>query len=1049
MARLEISVLGSMAITLDGEPVAGFEYKKVRALLTYLAVECRVPHNRDSIAALLWPGLATNVARRNLAQALTTLRLALGERTAGVKFVLADSDSIQLNPAGDVEVDLTRVVTLLDAAGAHPHRSWRTCSACAGRLRQAQTLYRGDFLADFFLQDSAPFEQWAASLRELLSRRMLEGLQRLVEWAEWRGQLTRAAEYARRQVELHPLLETGQRAYMRLLALSGQNAAALAQFEQLRRTLAQEMSLEPEAATAALYESIKAGHFQDRAPQPDPGLIPSPPTRLIGRQAVLQAVIEPHHQVSTRVLTVTGPPGVGKTRLALEAAAGVKFDFEDGVRFVELAPLSDPALVPRAVARVLDVKEPAGKSLSGAIAAVLRPQHMLLVLDNFEHVLQASAFVDELLQACPALHVLVTSRVGLSLPAEQLFPLSTLSVPDSGSSFEFVTASPAVQFFVERVQAVRAGFALTPENAGVVAEICARLDGLPLAMELIAAQARVPSPEALLAQLKSRLLATAPGMRDLPERQRTLLSAIAWSYDRLGAGVQRVFDHLGVFAGGFSLEAARAVAGAEDGASVQLALDALAGSSLIQAGSGAGETRYSLLETLREFALEQLTARGQLEGAQERHAGYFLALAQQAVPELIGPDQKHWLDRLDSEHANQRTALAWALSNAPETGVRLAVALAWFWDVRGYMREGRSWLNAALSLSKDAGDELRAQVLIASGRMAMRQGDFRAARELLTESHRLWARTENPAGLAEVLYLLGAVLVRQAEYAAAQVSLQDGLAIARSVQDLYTEAGILNVLSEVAMQTGDQATSLRLQKQALAVHQARGDLRNAAGMLLNLGVVTYELGEFDVARQYTESALDTGREWGDYQTISIALLTLGNILLAQNDPAGARIHLEEAARLHQMQHDIDTLAAVLGTLGRVMVRLGDLAAARAHQCEALGLRSGIGDRHGVSVSLRNLADLERQSHQPGRAARLLGASEAIREAIGSHLNPAVLARYEQLVSDVHAALGEPAFSQVWAEGRALSIEQAVALALENVPAAGAPGADQRTSAARQ
>ncbi len=394
---------------------------------------------------------------------------------------------------------------------------------------------------------------------------------------------------------MEPLLESNHRSTMRRLALASQTTAALAQYQQLRRTLAAELAAEPEVETTKLYEQIKAGSF------PGPATVarrlwplPQPTNRLIGREHDLPALLELLQPGRARALTLTGSPGIGKTRLALELAHALRFDFEDGAAFVELAATSDPARVPATVAQAFGVRETASQPVSRSLVAALRDQHLLLVLDNFEHVLDAAGLVAELLSACPGLTVLATSRSPLHIRAEQQYALTPLELPDAGDTPAAMALAPAVALFVERAQAVRPDFALTGEHAGAVLGICAQLDGLPLAIELIAARAKTLAPVDLLRQLEHGLSALAHGSRDLPERQRTLSRSIAWSYDRLSAEAQGVFMHMGIFTGGCAAEAAQAVAG--PGLDVLPHLEALAESSLIQAQTVSGSTRFKLLE---------------------------------------------------------------------------------------------------------------------------------------------------------------------------------------------------------------------------------------------------------------------------------------------------------------------------------------------------------------------------------------------------------------------------------------------------------------------
>lgn len=392
MASLVVSVLGPLQVSLDGTPIEGFEYAKVRALLAYLAVAGDTAQPRDALAALLWPGQPASTARRNLSQALSALRQALGQADEGARFLVVTPGSLQIT--GEVACDAARFTALLEASERHRHRSWHTCSACASRLEAALTLYRGAFLSQFYLADSAGFEEWAALWRERLQQRAMAALRRLIQRAEWRGD-AQMVEYARRLVEIDPLHESSHRERMRVLALDGQWSAAEAQYGQLRRLLAAELGVEPEAETTALFNRIRERANDGlRRLGPPPFNCPIPPSPLVGRAAPLREVCDRLRAGRLRALTLTGTPGLGKTRLAVEAAHALRYDFEHGVCLVELAPLAAPGLVPSALAQALGIKEEPGVPLPATLLTHLKDRHMLLVIDNFEHVLEAAGFVD-------------------------------------------------------------------------------------------------------------------------------------------------------------------------------------------------------------------------------------------------------------------------------------------------------------------------------------------------------------------------------------------------------------------------------------------------------------------------------------------------------------------------------------------------------------------------------------------------------------------------------------------------------------------------------
>ncbi len=1020
MRQISVFLFGSLEVRIDGESVTGFKYAKVRALLAYLAMESHRPQPRASLASLLWPDQSERAARSSLSQALATLRSALGEKTSHETVLFADNESVQLNPDA-IQVDVTQFLTLLRTPESHTHRSWRTCTTCARQLEQAIALYRGNFLAELSIADSSIFEEWAGLQREYLLQRALSTYQHLAEWAEWRGRIPEAIEYVRSQVALEPFLEVNHRHLLRLLALNGEQAAALAHFKQLQSTLARDLQIKPEAETTALYNQILQNNLTGLHQKP-PFAVPVPPTQMLGRIQELKAIIS-RLQEGASALTITGTAGIGKTRLAIEVAHSLHFDFEDGVYFVELAPLNDAAQVVAAITHALGVNERPGQNSQEALIAYLRSKHLLLVLDNFEHVHQAATLVSDVLAVCPTVKFLVTSRKALNLLAEHQFPLGPLAEED------------ALQLFEQRARAAgtRTGYDMLADGLSTARherqmdlKICQRLDGLPLAIELCAAQARFLSPREMLAQIENPLLGLAHGPLDLPERHQTLRAAIQWSYDLLKPQEQLVFRHTGVFAGGFTVETVQAVVGEMP---VISSLRVLVDSSLLQNHSVADETRFTMLETLREFALEQLSANSEADAAHHRHAGAFLSLAEQARPELLSLHQKAWFDRLDREHANLRVALLWSQSNDPEMNLRLAAVLDLFWDVRGYAIEGRKWLQEALQLNPLASAEIRAPAFMAAGMLAYKQGDYSETKEYLIQSHQLFLQTEDQAGLSRVLYYLGLTAESQADYATAQAYFQEGLNVARRVQDWSGEASALNGLARIAARLGDYILSCTYDEQALAIYHEHHALRDSAGLSLNLGIDAYERGDNNAAQRYIETALTYARELGDHYLIILCQLNLGNVQIAQGDFAAARTNLEETIADQRARGESLALPEQLGTLGRALVQLGEFRAARACQAESLALRLNAGDRLGVAVSLGNLAQVELSENQPGRAARFLGAADAIREAIRSPIIPARRAEYERLIAAIRTALGEKGFEAAWVEGRALTLEQAATVAL--------------------
>jgi len=818
--------------------------------------------------------------------------------------------------------------------------------------------------------------------------------------------------------------------------------------------------------------------------------LPIRSSMLIGRAQEVAAIHRLLRYTDVRLLTLTGTGGIGKTRLALQVAAEFLDELTSGVGFVALAPISDPALVASTIAQTLGLAEAAGRPLIAQLQDYLRDMSLLLVLDNFEQVVAAAPLIGELLIGAPNLKVLVTSRVVLHLPEEHEFVVPPMALPNPKRlpSITVLSQHPAVELFMARAQAVKPEFAITTANAAAVAEICQRLDGLPLAIELAAPRVKLLAPQALLARLvgahkSTSLQLLTGGGRELPPRQQTLRGTIDWSYHLLEASEQALFMRLAVFVGGCTLEAAEAVCGdqeltMEDGgwrmedrpsilyypSSILDGLTALLDHSLLQCGEGAdGETRFTMLETIREYALERLKASGEEDILRRQHAAYYLALAEGAEPQIQGAEQAAWLDRLEMEHDNLRAALSWALTDgAAEIGLRLAAALGEFWWPRGHVSEGRRWLAAALACSGAATVATRAKALYRAGELAYAQGEYGTAATLLEESLTLYRDLGDTRGIACVLRGLGNALSFRGDHELAEPLRYESLAMFREVDDAWgiawmlyhiaversdverkvalleeslalaraggykrTIVSVLNGLGLVASEQEDYARAVLFYKESLALCRQLHDTYISAWVLHDLGLVVRNQGDEEQATALFEESLALHREVGNSFGTAVALNQLGDTARWQDEYAQAAARYNESLTIFRELGDALGSAAVLHNQGYVALHQGNDAQAVALFQQSLALFREMGDKKGVARCLEGLASVAGAVGQPERAARLWGAAEVLWEPVGWR-PPAARATYDRSVAAARAQLDLAVFTAAWAEGRAMPLEQAIA-----------------------
>lgn len=750
-------------------------------------------------------------------------------------------------------------------------------------------------------------------------------------------------------------------------------------------------------------------------PDNRPNNLPIQATPFIGREKELADIAYLLGTNNARLLTLTGPGGMGKTRLGLEVARALldsSNNFKDGLFFIALAPVSEPTLVASTIAQALGVVTGGGQSVVESLKNYLGGKELLLLLDNFEQVMEAAPLVGELLSSAPKLKVLATSREALHLYGEREFPVPPLDLPDLRHlpPLEQLTQYEAVRLFIERATLVKADFAVTNDNAPAVAEICYRLDGLPLAIELAAARVKLLPPQAMLQRLQSRLKVLTGGARDLPARQQTLRGAIEWSYDLLGDEERKLFRRMSAFTGGCTLEAIEAVCNVEgDVRDVLDAVSSLADKSLLKQQEGAeAEARFWMLETIREYALERLEDSDEARAIQRQHADFYLALSEEAELHLFGSQRLVWLDRLEVEHDNIRVALRWLLEQGDaESALRTVGALYQFWVIRGYLFEGRKWVEEALTLPK-AGERTAARAIGLAGAasMAWPQGDFALGR--------LWS--------------------------------EESAAIFRELGDTNSLGGALTVLAVCTAGQGDFITAGSLFEEALAISRESGPTRYLVLSLMALGQMAAAQGDYPIAHTRLEEAVAQSRAIDNRWDMAQALNSLGDLARLQSEYARAEQLYEESLALFREAGAKGDIPASLHNLGHVALAQGDYEQARALFEESLALHQEVGNKPGIVEGLAGLAGVAamasqhrasdgqtgeaEQARKAGWTARLFGASDALRGAIGAPMWPAERVDYERNMAAARAQLDEEEFERAWQEGRSMTIEQAIAYALE-------------------
>lgn len=977
---LEVRLLGSFQIKHKKEPIV-ISSRPAQSLFAYLVLNAGTSHRREKLAGTFWPDSPEETARENLRHALWRMRKALPAKSK-TEYLVVDDLSIAFNASAEYWLDASALANVDE-------------DASSDELMTVLASYRGELLPGFY-------DDWVVLEREHLSSIFEHHMARLVSLFQNEKRWLDVLDWAERWIKLGQKPEPAYRALMSAHAAKGDMSKVAATYERCIKSL-KEFDVEPSEQTQRLFKDLKDGKqtlqtvsiapAKEKRVESHKSNLPVPITSFIGREKEVEQVVFSVER--NRLVTLTGPGGVGKTRLAIQSSTRLLTKFKDGVWWVELAPLIDDALVPQAIAQALGVRESPVQPLIESLKTFLREKRLLLVLDNCEHLIRGSSqCIFELLSHCTNLRVMTTSREALEITGEVLYPVPTLSFPriKSPTLTNLLLEYESIRLFVERACAVKPDFVLTAQNAAAVLQICERLDGISLAIELAATRTKMMSVEEIAEHLNDRFNLLTRGSRTALPRHQTLRAAIDWSYKLLTEPEQILFRRLAIFVGGFSLDAVESVAAGEIISKTQVAdlLEQLIDKSLVIASTAGSEseTRYSMLETIREYAREKLEEAGEKDQLRQRHCSYFIVWAEQIEPKLKGSEQFEWLNCLEVEHDNLRTAWECAIENDIALASRLIPPMFIFWIMVGNLSEGRKWLPELIQ--RTDGWQLlaeRPRILSVAGWLASYQYDLKVARALQEEAVAIARNLGDKGELAFTLLGLGSVAHRQRDEEIARTYILEALGLYEEIKDQWSLAWALLELPAI---NDYSAKAEEIFLQSLAIFQELGDKFRAGRVLNMLGELMRLRGDYDQAAKFYEEDFEILKKARNRVALLDPTFNLAWVLLNQGNYLRAQALFEDSMQL--FKEDADT--------------------------------------NGMIICIGGFAGLLCMTAKPKQAAKLFGVVEGLLESVGmiGRMDTAEQKELDHYIAAVRRLLDKDIFAKAWEEGRTMTLEQAIEFA---------------------